>query len=349
VWSNVVFGGCFVACLLVFVRILAPLVLPVLMGGFLVVLALPLHDAVLARLGERPALAAALSTALVFLLILLPVGALGWLIGKELLDVAASAQAVLERTNVSERLLAHLPESVRASVSQVARDDGPSWTQALGGGAAMVGALVGAGASLALNVFLMLVSMYYFFLDGRRLIAEAFRLLPLDPGYPKQWAQEFKDVAYALMYGNSLTALIQGGVGLLGLWLAGVPHALVWGAAMAATALIPVGGTALVWGPIGVALVVVGRTTEGLFLLCWGAFVVSTLDNVLRPRLCGARMRVHPLLVFLSMFGGLGAFGMAGLLLGPLVTSLFMSMIRIYRRDYLPEARAPLAEVPKAA
>jgi predicted PurR-regulated permease PerM len=84
-----------------------------------------------------------------------------------------------------------------------------------------------------------------------------------------------------------------------------------------------------------VGLLVAGKVNEGVFLLAWGAFVVSSIDNVLRPKLCGSRMALHPLLVFLSMFGGLAVFGMMGLLVGPLIASLFMAMVRIYRRDFL--------------
>jgi predicted PurR-regulated permease PerM len=104
---------------------------------------------------------------------------------------------------------------------------------------------------------------------------------------------------------------------------------------------VPVGGSALVWGPIGVVLLVAGKVNEGVFLLAWGAFVVSSIDNVLRPKLCGSRMTLHPLLVFLSMFGGLAVFGMMGLLVGPLIASIFMAMVRIYRRDFLGIRSAP--------
>ncbi|MGZ3459446.1 MAG: AI-2E family transporter, partial [Archangium sp.] len=98
----------------------------------------------------------------------------------------------------------------------------------------------------------------------------------------------------------------------------------------------------------GVVLLLSGRVNEGVFLLAWGAFVVGTLDNLIRPKLCGSRMTLHPLLVFLSMFGGLAVFGMMGLLVGPLIASIFMAMVRIYRRDFLglrPPSQ-PLSEPP---
>jgi predicted PurR-regulated permease PerM len=94
-------------------------------------------------------------------------------------------------------------------------------------------------------------------------------------------------------------------------------------------------GTGLVWVPISALLILSGKVGEGLFLMAWGALVVGTVDNFIRPRLCGSRMTLHPLLVFLSMFGGVAVFGMMVMLVGPLIASLFMAMVRIYRRDFL--------------
>jgi predicted PurR-regulated permease PerM len=201
----------------------------------------------------------------------------------------------------------------------------------------------------------MTVSMYYFFLDGRRIYAEVANIIPMDRRYLDAFANEFKDVAYAIVYGNTLTALVQGATGLLGLLIAGVPHAVVWSMAMVVAALIPIGGTALVWGPVSLALFMTGHYTESLFFFVWGAVMVSTVDNLVRPRLCGSRMTLHPLLVFLSMFGGLAVFGAMGLLVGPLIAAIFMSMVRIYRRDFLHSGEpaqqqqpAPVAEAPTA-
>ena len=86
---------------------------------------------------------------------------------------------------------------------------------------------------------------------------------------------------------------------------------------------------------------------HGGFLLAWGALIVSALDNLLRPRLCGTRIAIHPLLVFVSMFGGLYVFGVMGLLLGPLIAAIFMAMVRIWRRDFLAPATASLAPTVK--
>ena len=340
-WSNFIFAGLFALALILFSRILLPFLMPVLLGGFLVVLFMPIQDSLDRRLQGRKSLAAGLSTLAVFLLILAPLALVGWMVAREVLQFVGQAQDLLDQVDLRHHLLNSLP---RGLTRYVHFDPESSETErllmtAVSGGAGLLADLVGAGTELIVNMFLMTVAMYYFFLDGRRLVNEVARLIPLERRYFDAFSHEFTDVAYAIIYGNTVTALVQGAVGFVGLLIAGVPHAGVWGAAMVLVALVPVGGTALVWGPIGVILIAANRVSEGVFLLAWGTFLVGSIDNVIRPRLCGSRMALHPLLVFLSMFGGLAVFGMMGLLVGPLIASIFMAMVRIYRRDFL--GRAP--------
>ncbi|RKH14612.1 AI-2E family transporter [Corallococcus praedator] len=349
-WSNFIFAGLFAVALILFSRILLPFMMPVLLGGFLVVLFMPVQDSLSQRLRGRKSLTAGLSTLAVFLLILAPLALVGWMVAREVLQFVGQAQDLLDQVDLRHHLLASLP---RGLSRYVRFDPESSETERLlmtvvSGSAGLLADVVGAGTELLVNMFLMTVAMYYFFLDGRRLVNEVAKLLPLERRYFDAFSHEFTDVAYAIIYGNTITALVQGAVGFLGLLIAGVPHAGVWGAAMVLVALVPVGGTALVWGPIGVILIAANRVSEGVFLLAWGTFLVGSIDNVIRPRLCGSRMALHPLLVFLSMFGGLAVFGMMGLLVGPLIASIFMAMVRIYRRDFLgrvPEVQpTPVAQ-----
>lgn len=340
-WSNFIFAGLFALALILFSRILLPFLMPVLLGGFLVVLFMPIQDSLDRRLQGRKSLAAGLSTLAVFLLILAPLALVGWMVAREVLQFVGQAQDLLDQVDLRHHFLNSLPRGLSRYVHF---DPESSETErllmtAVSGGAGLLADVVGAGTELLVNMFLMTVAMYYFFLDGRRLVNEVARLLPLERSYFDAFSHEFTDVAYAIIYGNTVTALVQGAVGFVGLLIAGVPHAGVWGAAMVLVALVPVGGTALVWGPIGVILIAANRVSEGVFLLAWGTFLVGSIDNVIRPRLCGSRMALHPLLVFLSMFGGLAVFGMMGLLVGPLIASIFMAMVRIYRRDFLGRAQ----------
>lgn len=345
------FAALFALALILFSRILLPFLMPVLLGGFLVVLFMPVQDYLCQKLRGRKPLCAGLSTLTVFFLILAPLALVGWMVAREVFQFVGQAQDLLERVDLRHQFASSLPRGLSRYIrlDLESAETERSLMAAVTGGAALLKDLVGAGTELVINMFLMTVAMYYFFLDGRRLVAEVTRLIPLDRRYFEAFSREFTDVAYAIVYGNTITAIIQGAVGFVGLLIAGVPHAGVWGAAMVLVALVPVGGTALVWGPIGAVLIAVGQVTEGVFLLSWGAFLVGSIDNVIRPRLCGSRMALHPLLVFLSMFGGLAVFGMMGLLVGPLIASIFMAMVRIYRRDFLGIGRAQyVAEVERS-
>ncbi|WP_095992119.1 AI-2E family transporter [Cystobacter fuscus] len=350
--SNLIFAGLFVLALILFSRILLPFLMPVLLGGFLVVLFQPLQDALArSRFKLSAPVCAGLSTMAVFLLILVPLVVVGWLVVREVLELVEHAQVVFDHVDLRERMAAGLPRGLRRyALGLHGTRTEEALTEAMSSGVSVLTNLLGAGTELIVDLFLMIVAMYYFFLDGRRLWAEGTQLVPMDKRYIQAFAKEFTDVAHAIIYGNTITSLVQGLLGVVGLMLVKVPHAGVWGAAMAVVAMVPVGGTALVWGPIGLVLLMMGKVNEGIFLLAWGAFVVSSIDNVIRPRLCGSRMTLHPLLVFLSIFGGLAVFGMMGLLVGPLIASLFMAMVRIYRRDFLglrargaPPAVAPAA------
>lgn len=294
---------------------------------------------------------AGVSTLAVFGLILVPLCVTAYLVAREALAVMAYARTALDDANVRNSLLDYVPAMVKDSlkVTPGQGDVEKMVLTVLAGSAGAVTGLLAAGTEFVVDIFLMVVAMYYFFYDGRRLVAEVGRLMPIENRYFHAFTKEFKDVAYAIMYGNSLTALVQGAIGLVGLYIAGVPHAPVWGLAMTLMAMIPIGGTALVWAPIGMALIASGRFSEGVFLLGWGTFLVSTIDNVVRPALCGARMQLHPLLVFLSMFGGIAVFGMMGLLVGPLIASIFMAMVRIYRRDFLATIKPPVQLVASAS
>ncbi|MDQ3266667.1 MAG: AI-2E family transporter [Myxococcota bacterium] len=341
--SNFIFAGLFALSIVLFSRILLPFVMPLLLGAFLVVLMMPVQDYFTRKLKNRVRLSAALSTSVVFLVVVVPLAVIAYLVAREVLGVMGYAKALLDQVDLRQELLNSLPRGVRRYVrlDPRSKEVERAVLGVISGGAGMLTGMVKASTEFAINLFLLVVALYYFFIDGRRLVNEGARLLPIDRRYFETFAKEFKDVAYAIIYGNTLTAIIQGALGFVGMWFAGVPHAPIWGVAMVVVALIPIGGTALIWGPVGIALIVSGNYTGGIFLLAWGTFLVSTIDNVIRPRLCGARMALHPLLVFLSMFGGLAVFGMMGLLVGPLIASIFMAMVRIYRRDFLLPRATP--------
>jgi predicted PurR-regulated permease PerM len=137
-------------------------------------------------------------------------------------------------------------------------------------------------------------------------------------------------MVYATIYGGILIAIIQGCLGGLSFLVLGLPSPIFWGTAMALLSFIPVGGTALIWAPTAVILLIGGAVLKGLILLGLGVFVISMVDNLLRPFFISAKTNIHPLLLFFSVLGGVQAFGLIGLVAGPLIATLFLTMVEIY-------------------
>jgi len=178
--------------------------------------------------------------------------------------------------------------------------------------------------------FFTLLSLYYLFKDGSRFFKGLKEIIPLPSQERDLLIQRFKDMIYATLYGGILIAMIQGLLGGLSFWILGLPSPIFWGTAMALLSFIPIGGTALIWAPAALLLLIGGAILKGLILLGVGVFVISMVDNLLRPFFISSRTNIHPLLLFFAVLGGIQAFGLIGLVAGPLVATLFLTMIEIY-------------------
>ena len=182
--------------------------------------------------------------------------------------------------------------------------------------------------------FFTLLSLYYLFKDGSRFFNRLKEIIPLSSKEKDLLIQRFKDMIYATIYGGILIAIIQGLLGGLSFWVLGLPSPIMWGTAMALLSFIPIGGTALIWAPAGILLLIGGAVLKGLLLLGLGVFVISMVDNFLRPFFISARTNIHPLLLFFAVLGGIQAFGLIGVVAGPLVATLFLTLIEIYIQGY---------------
>ena len=184
--------------------------------------------------------------------------------------------------------------------------------------------------------FFTLLSLYYLFKDGSRFFNGLKEIIPLSSKEKDLLIQRFKDMIYATIYGGILIAIIQGLLGGLSFWVLGLPSPIMWGTAMALLSFIPIGGTALIWAPAGILLLIGGAVLKGLLLLGLGVFVISMVDNFLRPFFISARTNIHPLLLFFAVLGGIQAFGLIGVVAGPLVATLFLTLIEIYIQGTKP-------------
>jgi predicted PurR-regulated permease PerM len=180
---------------------------------------------------------------------------------------------------------------------------------------------------------LTLFLLYFFIRDGDELAERAIRLLPADETLKRRLAAHLSSVTRAVVLGALLTALVQGALLGAAFGVSGLPSPVVFGVLAAVCSLIPFGGTALVWVPGALLLGAQGHWGRAVFLAVWGALVVSTADNILRPLLISGQARISTLAVFLGVLGGLAAFGMIGLFLGPVLIALALELVRFAEQD----------------
>jgi len=181
-----------------------------------------------------------------------------------------------------------------------------------------------------LSGFVMFFVMFYLFKDGRRLIFSVKEALPLKRRYKDDISKKFNETIYATMYGVVVTAIIQGIIGGIGLWIFKVQSPILWGGIMIIAAMLPFIGAAFVWLPAAIFKLAAGDTTNGLGLLLYGLFIVSTIDNIIRPKIIGKRSKVHPALILIGALGGINLFGLIGIVIGPLVLAILTVFFDLY-------------------
>ena len=188
--------------------------------------------------------------------------------------------------------------------------------------------------------FVMLYSMFFFLLDGDRIVKKMMYYLPLDSHDENHMLEKFTSVTRATLKGTLFIGLLQGGLAGLAFFVVGLPNAVFWGAIMAVLSIIPSIGSSLVWIPAAVILIANGQLAAGIGLLIFCGVLVGSLDNLLRPILVGKDTKLHELMIFLSTLGGIFMFGVVGLFVGPIIASLFVAIWEMYGvafKDVLPE------------
>ncbi len=183
---------------------------------------------------------------------------------------------------------------------------------------------------IALNIFICILSLFFFLKDGDRIRDRAIMLSPLPDKYDKQILDRLGLTVSSVFRVTLVMALCQGLLAGIGFALFGVPNPALWGSAAAVSALIPGVGTALVVFPIVIYTFLANGVLDGVGMAIWGALAIGMIDNVLGPKLSGKWARIHPLVIFLGVIGGLRFFGPLGFVIGPLVFSLLFTLFDVY-------------------
>jgi predicted PurR-regulated permease PerM len=334
-----------VFCFYLFYRLLNPFLEPILWAIFLTLVLFPSYKKFQHLLRKKGFVPAILMTLLVMIVIALPFSLLLLSLANEAVGVYHSVenlintgqlQAYLEKMKEIPILGSILPKIDQAlGLSQmdplalILKNLRQISTLLLNQSSVILRSL----SSFLFSFFLALLSLYYLFKDGEHFYGKLKNLLPIPARERDLLLNRFQEMVSATIYGGLLIALVQGLLGGLSFWVLGLSSPVLWGTAMALFSFIPLGGTALIWVPAAIFLLMTGEITQGIILLAIGVFVISSVDNFLRPLLVGAKTNIHPLLLFFAVIGGIQAFGMIGIIAGPLIVTLCLTLVEIYAGD----------------
>jgi predicted PurR-regulated permease PerM len=301
-------------------------------------LATPLCDRIVERFRLPRAFAAGLTTAAVILVVVIPAVAFGWVIAGQASGLVDGIQAGEIDPAAPIRWLVEIVPRFEAAADRFGLDiDNLSERISEGfiaGGEFMASKalLIGQGALKTGLLLVLAVYLLFFFLyDGRRIMNFIYEAFPVEGSGESYLFQEIGKTTQATVKGILVIGIAQGTVGGIAFALLGFSNALLWGVAMAISTIIPAVGTAIVWVPAAIVLFAAGELTKGVLMLIVGALVIGTIDNLLRPRIVGAGTRMPDYVVLLATLGGIGAFGITGIVLGPVIAAMFLSCWRLYR------------------
>jgi len=324
--------------------VLRPFLTAIAWGAILAVALWPLWRRLKRRVPRRTTLAAAAFSVSAGLVVLLP----AVLLGKAIVNQASEAATSLEET-LRARELRSLGDvlavpGVGRAIAWVQERTGLSADELQAKGAEIAtrasAALAAQGGNVALSFLdailtfvLTLFLLFFLLVDGENMAEAVSDLIPIDDAGRRKIIQSLGGMMESIFKGSLVCAVVQGACGGFSWLVAGLPSAILAGVAMGILSLLPIGGTAIVWLPGLVALFVQGRTGMAIFFLLWNVLVTSTLaDNVLKPLLIGSKdTELSTLMVFLGVFGGIPAFGLLGVFIGPMALAMGVMLVRVLR------------------
>ncbi|NQX93369.1 MAG: AI-2E family transporter [Erythrobacter sp.] len=294
----------------------------------------PLYRWCLVKCRGRRNPAALLALTIILLAVILPALWVGTLVAAQALELVNLIRAnPIDLAAWADSVFSSMPMAIQ----ELADDSG--WTdvsqvqarvqEVLGESAGLIAnqALsIGGGAlGFILSFTIGLYVTFFLLRDGSRIGETLLHSAPIDRNIADRLAERFLGIVRAVIKGSGVVGLVQGTLGAITMFIAGVPSALLLGVLMAILALIPAVGTALVWAPVGVILLISGDIWQGIFVLASGFIVISSADNVLRPILVGRDTGIPDWIILVTTLGGLSIAGFSGIVIGPLVAGLFLA------------------------
>lgn len=341
------YGALLLLIYLVF-RILEPFLAPLAWSAVLAIFFYPVHERILRKL--RPNRAALVSTLGVTLLLIVPALVVLFYTARQAIDATARLQTAL--TDPDRALQSHAVDWVRHQLPQAWQ--GTDFSQPLRQGAERIATfLAGRLAGLVKNLFtffvdlfILIFALFFMFRDGDEIVRGASHLAPFDEEIQEDMLRESRDLIFASVAVALVIALLQGALGGLAFTIGGISAPIFWAVLIAFFSLVPVVGSALIWGPAALFLAVTGHWGKALAVLVICGGVAGVADNIVRPLLLRNRTHLNELLLFLGVLGGLEVFGLLGLVIGPAIVAAAMGVFRVYAEHRDRQAALPVQQTP---
>jgi predicted PurR-regulated permease PerM len=324
-----------VAVTLAFAWILWPFYGAVFWATMLAILFAPLYRRLLQRMGNRRTLAALATLIIILVIVILPSGLITGLLLQEGLSVYGRIQTgELSFGRYLQQILDALPAwgsglldrfgltSLRA-VQEKFSAGMMKGIQFIGGQALNIGQNT---LDFVVNFFVMLYLLFFLLRDGGALARRIKNALPLQDDLQRNLSGKFTNVIRATIKGNIVIAIIQGALGGLIFWILSIQAPVLWGVVMAFLSLLPAVGSAMVWLPVAVYMLVTGAMWQGVVLIAYGVLVIGLVDNVLRPMLVSKDTKLPDYVVLISTLGGMSIFGFNGFVIGPIIAAMFIAV-----------------------
>jgi len=338
----------FLGCLLISTILLGwlfwPFVSIIVIGAVITGILAPVYRYIRKPDKIRPSLASLMVCTLIFLILFIPIVFFVGILSGEAFDLYQTARnamisdrfkTLIEGSMILEKangFLVHFNiqlsgEQLNRTISEIGRYVGLFlYEQARAIASNMLAFIV--------NFLLMLLVIYYLLIDGGKLVKFIVNLSPLPDEQDEQLIDKFKDMAGAILIGNGLCGVIQGILGGAVFYFLGLNSPFLWGVIMGLLAFLPIIGIGAVMLPTAVFLFLTGRTAAGIFLVIFYGLLSGGIEYIFKPKLVGHRVKMHSLLVFFSIIGGLKLFGILGIIYGPLVVTAFITLTDIYKASY---------------
>lgn len=319
-------------------RIMLPFFIPVFWAAIFVILFYPYHSWLLRRVKNKT-IASLIACATIALFLIVPMALIGTALANEMFNVYEWAEDYLTKLSTHAQspalITPYIQKYIGRYVDISAIDIQNHIVNALQQGSLYLaqgikGAIQNL-AELVFNIFLAFFTMYFLFKDSDKIMDIVKDVIPLTESDKDKVIAKNRVVITATFNGGVLVGAVQGFLGGAAFWFLALPSPILWGFVMFILSFLPVVGTSLVIVPAAIYLVIIGSYVKAVIILLWGVLIVGLADNVLRPVIVSGKTHQHPLLLFFSILGAVNAFGLVGIIAGPIILSIAQAILDIYR------------------